>query len=79
MAMVNGVPVAVPPPEGYEVDFDNPRRRLNVAGYCVVSIGCFLAFTFLLQRLYVQWYVRRKLEWEDSEFHPYGLMFNGLD
>ncbi|KAL1978397.1 hypothetical protein VTN31DRAFT_1256 [Thermomyces dupontii] len=65
MAMVNGVPVAVPPPEGYEVDFDNPRRRLNVAGYCVVSIGCFLAFTFLLQRLYVQWYVRRKLEWED--------------
>lgn len=65
--MVNGVPVAVPPPEGYVVDFDNPQRQSHIATYCIVGIGNFLAFTFLLQRLYVQWIVRRRFEFEDCK------------
>lgn len=65
MSLVNGVPVAIPPPEGYVVDFDNPQRQSHIATYCIVGIGNFLAFTFLLQRLYVQWIVRKRLDFED--------------
>lgn len=68
MATVNGVPVLRPPPEGYVVDFENPRQQYVIPMYCTFGVGVFLALCFLFQRLYVQWFVRRKLAWEDSEF-----------
>ncbi|KAH0841683.1 hypothetical protein FOPE_06805 [Fonsecaea pedrosoi] len=54
MAMVNGVLVAIPPPEGYVVDFENPQRRSLPAIYIIAGIGMFLALLFLAQRIYVR-------------------------
>ncbi|KAJ4157626.1 hypothetical protein NW754_009270 [Fusarium falciforme] len=45
-AVVNGVPVAIPPPEGYEVDFDNPQRNSVTAAYWLFGVGNFLALLF---------------------------------
>ncbi|KIW80156.1 hypothetical protein Z517_06771 [Fonsecaea pedrosoi CBS 271.37] len=54
MAMVNGVLVAIHPPEGYVVDFENPQRRSLPAIYIIAGIGMFLALLFLAQRIYVR-------------------------
>lgn len=64
--IIDGVRVGVPPPEGYEVDFDNPARREDVTTYCVCAIGMPIAAAFLFQRLYVKSLVTRKLGWDDA-------------
>lgn len=66
MAEINGTIVAIPPPEGYVVDFDNPERNSVAATYAVSSIGIIAAFLFLLQRLYVKAFIRNKLGIDDG-------------
>ncbi|KAG7418086.1 Satratoxin biosynthesis SC1 cluster protein 4 [Fusarium oxysporum f. sp. rapae] len=52
-AVVNGVPVAIPPPEGYKVDFDNPQRNSVTEAYWLYGVGNFLTVLFIAQRIYV--------------------------
>ncbi|KAH7128055.1 hypothetical protein B0J13DRAFT_453815 [Dactylonectria estremocensis] len=66
MAEINGTLVAIAPPEGYVVDFDNPQRNSVAATYAVSSIGIIAAFLFLLQRLYVKAFIRNKLGIDDA-------------
>ncbi|KAF4962843.1 hypothetical protein FSARC_9086 [Fusarium sarcochroum] len=58
MAEINGTLVAVAPPEGYVVDFDNPLRNSVMGTYVVSGIGMSLAFFFIVQRLFVKIFVR---------------------
>ena len=78
--LVNGVPVVMPPPEGYIVDFDNPQRNSVTEAYWLFGAGNFLCLLFMLQRAYVRLAVQRRLLLEDgmcsilSRLHlPFGL------
>lgn len=64
--MVDGVPVALPPPPGYEVDFDNPKRQSVHETYIVAGVGMTMAFMFMCQRLYVKAFIRNKLGFDDA-------------
>ncbi|KAH6953797.1 hypothetical protein BKA56DRAFT_638278 [Ilyonectria sp. MPI-CAGE-AT-0026] len=66
MAEINGTIVAIPPPDGYVVDFDNPERNSVAATYAVSSVGIIAALLFLLQRLYVKAFIRNKLGIDDA-------------
>ena len=66
-AVVNGVPVAIPPPEGYVVDFDNPQRNSVTAAYWLFGVGNFLALLFMLQRAYVRLVIQKTLRLEDGK------------
>ncbi|KAL6356004.1 hypothetical protein LRP88_09589 [Fusarium phalaenopsidis] len=65
MSVVDGVLVAIPPPEGYVVDFDNPQRTSVEATYVICGIGMALALFFLFQRLYVKMFVRNNFGIDD--------------
>ena len=43
MSIVNGVLVAIEPPEGYVVNFDNPQRNSVMTTYIVSGVGMLLA------------------------------------
>ncbi|TLS25295.1 hypothetical protein PpBr36_06835 [Pyricularia pennisetigena] len=66
MAVVDGVMVAMPPPEGYIVDFDNPQRNSVLTSYIVGGCGIFLSTTFVIQRIYVKSVVRKNLGLDDA-------------
>lgn len=66
MSVVDGVLVAIPPPEGYVVDFDNPQRTSVEATYVICGIGMTLALFFLFQRLYVKIFVRNNFGIDDG-------------
>lgn len=70
MSIVNGVLVAIPPPEGYVVDFDNPQRNSVLTTYVVATVGMALAAAFVGQRLYVKAFIRNKLGIDDGELLP---------
>lgn len=48
------VTAALPAPDGYVVDFDNPERRADVATYWCFGVGMSLAMLFTAQRVYVK-------------------------
>ncbi|KAJ4009366.1 hypothetical protein NW752_009668 [Fusarium irregulare] len=62
--IINGVPVAIPPPDGYVVNFEHPQRRHEMEAYTASGVGIFLAFLFVLQYLYVKLWVLRKPDGE---------------
>ncbi|KAH7317034.1 hypothetical protein B0I35DRAFT_512840 [Stachybotrys elegans] len=62
--IVNGIPVLIPPPEGYEVDFENPQRNAHISMYIVFGIGMVVSHAFLGQYLYVKLWLRHKLDLE---------------
>lgn len=68
MALVNGTMVAIPPPDGYVVDFDNPQRNSVEAAYAVSAVGLTLATMFVGQRLYVKGALRGTLGLDDCMF-----------
>ncbi|KAF4983938.1 hypothetical protein FZEAL_763 [Fusarium zealandicum] len=63
---INGIQVAVPPPEGYTVDFDHPQRQHETESYVVSGIGMALALLFFLQFLYVKVWILRKPDGETA-------------
>ncbi|KAI6370615.1 hypothetical protein MCOR25_004159 [Pyricularia grisea] len=65
MASINGTLVAMAPPEGYVVDLANPQRILTPTAYWVYCIGMFLAFLFLLQRLYTKIFLMKMFNADD--------------
>ncbi|ESZ98877.1 hypothetical protein SBOR_0735 [Sclerotinia borealis F-4128] len=46
--------VAIPAPEGYIVNFDDPVRMGDTAGYWVFGVGIMLSFSFLCMRTYTK-------------------------
>lgn len=67
MTSVNGTLVAVPPPPGYVVDFNNPQRRLESQVYTVIVVENLLALAFLLQRLYTRVHLMKLFQVEDGK------------
>ncbi|KAF1953114.1 hypothetical protein CC80DRAFT_478548 [Byssothecium circinans] len=65
LSMTKGVLTLIPLPEGYNVDFDNPRRNGDVTCYWLTGVGSFLALLFLGQRLYVKAVVRKHFRLDD--------------
>ncbi|KAF2120045.1 hypothetical protein BDV96DRAFT_539743 [Lophiotrema nucula] len=64
--ITKGVATFLPPPDGYEVDFENPKRNGDVTCYWLTGVGSILALLFLGQRLYVKGIVRRRLSFDDG-------------
>lgn len=62
--VVDGVTVFMAAPDGYEVDFDHPKRRLELEAYIVCGVGLLLALFFFVQFLYVKVWVLRRLDGE---------------
>lgn len=74
MSMTNGVLTALPAPEGYEVDFENPNQIGDVAGYIVTGIGVAVAFSFLCMRVYTRVVISRNFGLEDGT-HPHTRIY----
>jgi hypothetical protein len=66
-AVIDGVPVAIPPPEGYKVDFNNPQRNSVTEAYWLFGVGNFLSLLFVLQRVYVKGFLQRSFRIEDGQ------------
>jgi hypothetical protein len=71
LTITKGVPTLMGPPDGYDVDFDNPKRNGDITCYCLTGVGGFLALLFLAQRLYVKGVLRKRLTIDDCK----SLMF----
>ncbi|KAJ1328155.1 hypothetical protein MN608_07491 [Microdochium nivale] len=63
---VGSIQVAVPPPEGYVVDFNNPQRNLAIDAYWHFGIGNAIALLAIAQRIYVRLYIQKKVLLEDA-------------
>ncbi|KAG8670662.1 hypothetical protein FPOAC2_07487 [Fusarium poae] len=65
--VVNGVEVAVPPPTGYRVDFDNPETDESMVrnAYWIFGLEFAFATAFLGQRLYTNGVILRKFMIDD--------------
>ncbi|KAF4610391.1 hypothetical protein G7Y89_g15728 [Cudoniella acicularis] len=66
LPVTNGVVTFLPPPKGYDVDFDNPQRNGDVTCYWLTGVGSVLALLFLGQRLYVKAIIRKHLSFDDG-------------
>ncbi|KAI1036662.1 hypothetical protein LB503_003213 [Fusarium chuoi] len=66
--IVDGVTVAIPPPEGYVVNFEHPLQRHAIESYVISGIGTTLSFLFFFQYLYVKLWVLRKPDGETGSF-----------
>jgi len=66
MATVNGVTTIIPPPDGYDVDFANPQRRLVTETYVVFIVENILALAFLGQRLYTKIRLMKQFQIDDG-------------
>ncbi|KAH8662482.1 hypothetical protein BX600DRAFT_466439 [Xylariales sp. PMI_506] len=63
--IIDGIPVAMAPPPGYVVDFDNPKRNSVTAAYWLFGVGNLVTILFVAQRVYVRAFVQRHILWED--------------
>jgi hypothetical protein len=66
MSNTNGTITAIPPPEGYVVDFDKPETQYVAQSYTVAAVEMTLAFVFLTQRLYTKIFIMKKFQLEDG-------------
>lgn len=66
MSNVNGVITAIPPPDGYEVNFANPQRRLLTEAYIIFTVENILALMFLGQRLYTKVRLMKQFQIDDA-------------
>jgi hypothetical protein len=66
-AVVDGVPVAIPPPKDYKVDFANPQRNSEVEAYWLFGVGNVLTLLFVFQRVYVRAVVHKAVRPEDGK------------
>ncbi|KAJ4327041.1 hypothetical protein N0V84_002540 [Fusarium piperis] len=65
MPIVQGVLTVLEPPEGYVVDFDNPRRQGVPEAYYVSGFGMALSLLFITQRLYVKFFLTGGVQVDD--------------
>lgn len=69
--VIHGVTVAVAPPDGYDVDFEHPKRRHEIESYVVSGLGMAIAALFFLQFMYVKLGLLRKADGETG-MCPFG-------
>ncbi|RSL76478.1 hypothetical protein CEP51_009934 [Fusarium floridanum] len=62
--VVDGVSVLIPPPQGYVVNFKNPKQQCALAAYILWGSGTFVATLFFIQYLYVKLWLIRKWDVE---------------
>ncbi|KAJ0122432.1 hypothetical protein J7T55_002945 [Diaporthe amygdali] len=86
MSGTHSVLTVIPPPEGYIVNFSHPKRQGVTETYWIVSIGNFLALTFLAQKLYTKIFIDRRFQSDDGGFvtgvigvHAWELPLRGYD
>lgn len=70
--VIDGVPVLLPPPPGYTVDFDNPQRRAVPQAYWIAGISILLSLVFVAQRLYTKLVLIKKIQADDGTFSGLG-------
>lgn len=63
----DGVVTLLKPPEGYVVDFNNPRRNYVLEHYVVCGVGGTLAFLALAQRFYTKIFLLKGLLIDDGK------------
>ncbi|CAH0050885.1 unnamed protein product [Clonostachys solani] len=68
MTTINGVPVVLPAPDGYVVDFDNPQRTGVPDVYFIAGFGGALSLLFFGQRMYVKLFLAGGVQLDDSMF-----------
>jgi hypothetical protein len=66
MSNVNGIQTIIPPPDGYEVDFANPQRRLVTETYILFILEIIIALCFLVQRLYTKIRLMKQFQIDDG-------------
>lgn len=64
--VTNGIETFSKPPDGYVVDFDNPKRQLVLEHYLVFAIGSPLAMIALAQRFYTKIWLANGLHIDDG-------------
>ncbi|KAF6807433.1 hypothetical protein CSOJ01_08162 [Colletotrichum sojae] len=64
--VTNGIETFSKPPDGYVVDFDNPKRQLLLEHYLVFAIGSPLALIALAQRFYTKIWLANGLHVDDD-------------
>ncbi|RSL46061.1 hypothetical protein CEP53_010486 [Fusarium sp. AF-6] len=62
--VVNGVSVLIPPPQGYAVNFEDPKQQCALAAYALWGSGTFVATLSFIQYLYVKLWLIRKWDIE---------------
>lgn len=68
--VTNGVTTVVPPPLGYEVDFENPQRQFVLHHFLIFGILGSLAFLCLVQRVYTRKFLAGGLRVDDGMAVP---------
>jgi len=66
MSMTNGVLTVLPAPDGYVVNFENPTRIGDVAGYWITGIGLTVATSFLAMRMYTKFVITKNFSLDDG-------------
>jgi len=66
MPMTDGVLTVLPAPAGYVVDFENPIRNGDVAGYWVTGVGLILSSSFLAMRMYTKLVITKNFALDDA-------------
>lgn len=64
---VDGVDVFRLPPDGYVVDFANPKQQKVLDHYLIFGIGAPIAFVALLQRFYTKMFLSKGLQIDDGK------------
>lgn len=68
--ITDGVRTALPKPDGYVVDFDNPQVNMMTANLSLAAVGMLLSSLFLAQRIYVKIKVHRAIGIDDCTLLP---------
>ncbi|KAM5374732.1 hypothetical protein ACJZ2D_006376 [Fusarium nematophilum] len=71
--VTNGVTTFLPPPEGYEVDFDHPQQQNALHHFLIFGILGPLALLCLVQRLYTKHFLTGSLRIDDGSISLGGL------
>lgn len=66
--VTNGVTTFLPPPEGYEVDFEHPQQHYQLDHFLIFGLLGFLALFCLIQRLYTKHFIAGGLKADDCMF-----------
>lgn len=67
MSSTNGIVTVIPAPEGYAVDFSNPKRQGVTETYWIVAVGNVLALMFLAQKIYTKTVIDRRFQLDDGK------------
>lgn len=65
--VTNGVTTFIPPPDGYEVNFDKPQQQNVVDHYFIFGVLGSVALVCLTQRLYTKQALAGGLQVDDGQ------------